>query len=191
MLCNFHGKRVLVVEDDYLIAVEITETLTAANAVVLGPCNNLEDAGLQVAFTELAILDVGIRGRSSFPLADRLSRLNVPYVFFTGYDRALLPPRFSGIDVITKPRPSEAAVERLEVASQEAVSGNIVDLIPGMRSRALTLLSDPLAADRLVERTLQLAIADPTPWTGRMDVAGWLNRLMDDALEAGRCRYMN
>lgn len=191
MQCNFQGKRVLVVEDDYLIAVEITERLTAANAVVLGPCNTLEDASLQVAYSELAILDVDIRGRSSFPIADRLSCLNVPYVFFTGYDRKLLPPRFSGIDVITKPRPSEVAVEQLDVASQEAGSGNIVELIPRLRSRARSLLSDPLAADRLVERTLQLAIADPTPWTGRMDVAGWLNRLMDDALAAGRWRYLN
>jgi CheY-like chemotaxis protein len=191
MQCNFHGKRVLVVEDNYIVATEITASLEAANAVVLGPCSNLEDAGMQVAHSELAILDVDIRGRTSFALADRLIRLDVPYVFFTGYDRAFLPERFSGIDVITKPRPSEAVVQQLGVASQEVRSSNIVALIPHLRARARGLLPDPLAADRLVERTLQFAIDDPTPWLGRQDVAAWLNRLMDRALTAGRRQILN
>lgn len=191
MPCNFRGKRVLVVEDDFLVATEITHTLKAANAIVLGPCNSLEDACLQVAHSELAILDVDIRGRTSFDLADRLMRLNVPYVFFTAYDRHLLPARFSGIDVITKPRPSNAAVEQLDVTSQEAGSDNIVDLIPRLRARARGLLSDPLAADRLVERTLQMAIEDATPWIDRLDLAAWLNRLMDSALGSGRRRFLN
>lgn len=191
MQCNFHGKRVLVVEDDYLVATEITASLQAANAIVLGPCNNLEDAGLQVPHSELAILDVDIRGRMSFALADRLIQLNVPYVFFTGYDRKLLPKRFSGINVITKLRPSDAAVAQLDFASHEAGSGTIVELIPRLRARARELLLDPLAADRLVECTLQLAIDDPTPWAGQRNRAAWLNRLMDRALNSGHRRFLN
>lgn len=191
MQCNFHGKRVLVVEDNWIIAGELADSLEAANAVVLGPCSTLEDAGMQVAYSELAILDVDVRGRSSFALADQLIRLDVPYVFFTGYDRTLLPERFSGIDVITKPRTSEAAVQQLEVASQEAGTGNIVELIPRLRARARALVSDPLAADRLVERTLQLAIDDPAPWPVRRDLAAWLTGLMDRALAAGRTQILN
>jgi hypothetical protein len=159
--------------------------------VVLGPCRNLENADMYAVHCELAILDVDIRGRTSFSLADRLIRLDVPYVFFTGYDRALLPQRFSGIEVITKPVAPELVVEKLEVASQQAGSGKVVELIPHLRARARRLLSDPLAADRLVERTLQLAIDDPTPWSGRPDLADWLNRLMDRALNAGRAQLMN
>lgn len=191
MQCNFHGKRVLVVEDNWIIAGELADSLEAANAVVLGPCSSLEDAGMHVAYSDLAILDVDVRGRSSFALADRLIRLDVPYVFFTGYDRTLLPERFSGIDVITKPRTSEAAVQQLEVASQEAGTGNIVELIPRLRARARALVSDPLAADRLVERTLQLAIDDPAPWPVRRDLAAWLTGLMDRALAAGRTQILN
>lgn len=188
---NFHGKRVLVVVDDYLIATEIADFLEAANAVVLGPCSNLEDAGMYVVHCELAILDVAIRGRTSFALADQLIRLDVPYVFFTGYDRALLPRRFSGIKVITKPVPPDVVVERLEVASRKAGSIDVVELIPHLRARARGLLADPLAADRLVERTLQLAIDDPTGCCGRHNLTAWLNRLMDRALDAGRGHIMN
>jgi DNA-binding response OmpR family regulator len=188
---NFHGKRVLVLEDDYMTATDIADNLSAANAVVLGPCRNLEDAGMYVVHCELAILDVDIRGRTSFALADRLIRLDVPYVFFTGYDRALLPQRFCGIEVITKPVAPEFVVEQLEIASQQAGSSDVVELIPHLRARARRLLSDPLAADRLVERTLQLAIDDPTTCFGRQDLAAWLNRLMDRALTAGRAQIMN
>lgn len=191
MQCNFQGKRVLVVEDDCLIAGEIVETLEAANAVVLGPCSTLEDAGMQVAHSELAILDVDIRGRTSFDLADRLIRLDVPCVFFTGYDRTLLPERFAAIDVVTKPRPTEVVVRQLDVVSREADTGTIVDLIPLLRQRARGLLSDPLAADRLVERTLQLAIEDRTPWPERRDLRAWLAGLMDRALTRGRRSLLN
>lgn len=191
MQCNFHGKRVLVVEDNFLIATEIVESLEMANAVVLGPCGNLEDAGLQVAHSELAILDVDIRGRNSFALADRLLRLDVPYIFFTGYDRLLLPERFALIDVITKPQPSEIAVQQLDATANGAGSGSIVELVPVLRERARSFLSDPLAADRLVERTLQLAINDPAPWPRRRDVAAWLDRLMEQALHSGRRQFLN
>jgi CheY-like chemotaxis protein len=191
MQCNFHGKRVLVVEDDFLIATEIVDSLEMANAIVLGPCGNLEDAGLQVAHSELAILDVDIRGRTSFALADRLLRLDVPYIFFTGYDRLLLPERFAMIDVITKPRPSEAAVQLLDATANEYGSSNIVELVPRLRGRARAYLSDALAADRLVERTLELAINDPSPRPGRRDLAAWLERLMDQALHSGRTQFLN
>jgi CheY-like chemotaxis protein len=191
MKCNFHGKRVLVVEDNVLIAAEITDSLEAANAVVVGPCMNLEEAEICAVHSELAILDVDIRGRYSFALADRLIRLDVPYVFFTGYDRALLPDRFSAIDVVTKPRPPEDAIQQLEMAARQMESCSIVELIPRLRQRARTLLLDPLAADRLVERTLHLAIDDPTPWPHGQDLNVWLNRLMDQALNSGRRQIFN
>lgn len=191
MQCNFHGKRVLVVEDNYLLATEIMDRLDAANAVVLGPCSTLEDAALQVAHSDLAILDVDIRGRTSFDLADRLIRLDVPCVFFTGYDQSLLPERFAGIDVITKLQPTETVLQLLETVARDAASCTVVALIPRLRVRARVLLTDHEAADRLVERTLLLAIADPTPPPGRRNLLAWLNVLMDRALSAEFGQILN
>jgi DNA-binding response OmpR family regulator len=191
MQCNFHGKRVLVVEDDFLIACGIVDALEAANAIVVGPCSTLDAADIQLAHSELAVLDVNIRGRTSYALADRLEVLEVPYVFFTGCDRSMLPSRFAGIEVITKPLAPSVAVERLEIASRDAAGAGVIDLVPMLRLRARSFLSDPMAADRLVERTLQLAIDDVEPLPVGSDLVPWLLARMDRALEAGRFQYLN
>ncbi|RZA28012.1 MAG: hypothetical protein EOP02_08695 [Proteobacteria bacterium] len=180
-----------MVEDNYLIATEIADSLSAANAVVLGPCSTLEEAGTQIGYSQLAMLDIDIRGRSSFPLADQLIRLDVPYIFFTGYERMHLPERFAAIDVVTKMQSTKAAIQQLEIASRDAGTGDIVALVPILRNRARSLLSDRLAADRLVERTLQLAIDDPRAWPGRHEQALWLNGLMDQAMMTGRRQILN
>jgi hypothetical protein len=116
--------------------------------------------------------------------------LNVPYIFFTGYDRLLLPERFAMIDVITKPRPSKVAVQQLDATANEYGPSTIVELVPKLRERARADLSDPLAADRLVERTLQL-VNDPSPGPVRHDLAAWLERLMAQALHSGRKQFLN
>lgn len=191
MSSNLHGKRVLVLEDNFLVAIEIADALEAANAIVVGPCSDLADAEMQVPNSDLAVLDVDIRGRTSFALADRLMGLDVPYVFFTGYDRTLLPERFAGIDVITKPTSPEVAVKHLEMLSREVQGASIVELVPALRVQARTYLTDPLAADRLVERTLQLAIEDPGPLPAGAALGAWLTRLMIAAVTEGRAQFLN
>ena len=191
MHCDFQRKRVLVVEDDFLIASEIADALESANAIVLGPCGTLEDADLQVAHSDLALLDVRLRGRSSFGLADRLFVLDVPYVFFTGYDRAMLPTRFAGVDVITKPIAPQLAVQRLEIASRDKCEPSIVELVPLLRERARAHLSDPLAADRLIERTLQLAIAEAECAPVGANLVPWLLQRMERLLDAGSSQFLN
>jgi DNA-binding response OmpR family regulator len=188
---DFHGMRVLVVEDNYLVANEIVDALEAANAIVVGPCSTLDDAEMQIAHSDLAMLDVDIRGRSSFALADRLTTLDVPYVFFTGLDRALLPERFAKIDVITKPVPPEVAVQKLEMVSRDSAPCSIIELIPMLRMRARSILSDPLAADRLVERTLQLAIDDPAELPKGSNLVPWLLQRMDWALDGEPMQFLN
>jgi CheY-like chemotaxis protein len=191
MLCNLTGKRVLVVEDNFLIAIEIVDALEAANAVVVGPCSNLDDAAMRVAHSDLAVLDVDIRGRNSFALADRLTVLDVPYVFFTGLDRSFLPERFARVDVITKPTEPEVAVRKLDIVARDCGPRSIVDLIPVLRRRARSYLSDPLAADRLVERTLQLALRDPERLPAGSNLLPWLLQRMEMALDAGPMQFLN
>ena len=191
MNCNFHGKRVLVVEDNYMVAREIADELESANSIVVGPCGSLSDSELQLAHSDLAVLDIDIRGSKAFDLADRLAMLDVPYVFFSGYDRERLPDRFARIDFITKPQPPLIAVQLLDARSRELDSHSIVELIPVLRARARGFLEDPGAADRLVEITLRTAIDDPEPMPTGAAIGPWLLHLMEKLMDSGPGHFMN
>ena len=191
MQFDFKRKRVLIVEDSFIAAAEIAYALEAANATVVGPCANLEAAEMQVMHSELAILDIDIRGRTSFALADRLQMLEVPYVFFTGYDRNLLPERFRKVDYVAKSTSPLVALQHLNIRAHAAEMPSIVELIPMLRSQAQAYLSDPLAADRLVERTLQLAIDDDGPVPSRAKHGLWLRGLMARIVQAGPAQFLN
>lgn len=191
MTTNLSGKRVLVVEDNYLLAMDLISELEAANAVVVGPYNNLTDAVLNLAHSDLAVLDVNLGGETTFRLADRLQALDVPYVFFTGYDKHVLPERFASVDCITKPQPPSIVVQHLDLRSRKVESGNILDLIPMLRARARGFVADPHAADRLVELTLQHAIDETAPMPSGPAVAPWLVDLMDDLMDLGPGHFLN
>ncbi|WP_196259456.1 response regulator [Pelagibacterium limicola] len=105
------GRRVLLVEDEFLIALEITDALTQAGADISGPHMTLDDAkraaGDMVA--DLAILDIDLKGEEVFPVADILRRRGIPFLFCTGRpDRDTLRTEFPEVPVCVKPcRPSE------------------------------------------------------------------------------------
>lgn len=94
------GCRVLVVEDEFLIADELRGELAGARAQVLGPIGHLEGA-IALARAEgaidAAVLDLNLGGVEVFRLADLLIERGVPVVFSTGYDAASLPPRFAAV----------------------------------------------------------------------------------------------
>jgi DNA-binding LytR/AlgR family response regulator len=84
-----HGRRILVVEDDYLIAETLRELLEQNGAQVVGPIGSLEEA---LAFVqgnsssiEAAVLDVNLHGKKSYPIADVLMARDIAIVFATGY----------------------------------------------------------------------------------------------------------
>ncbi|EPR17904.1 hypothetical protein M527_14545 [Sphingobium indicum IP26] len=100
------GCRVLVVEDEYMLAVELVTELEDAGAFVIGPVGDLEDATALIQREQridAAILDVNLGGEMVFPAADLLIERGVPVVLTTGYDKSALPPRFSGIPLCEKP----------------------------------------------------------------------------------------
>lgn len=188
---NFHGKRVLVVEDNYLIASELADHLAAANAVVIGPCATLSDAGKMALRSDLAVLDVDLKGQMVFPLADRLRELDVPYVFFTGYDRGLLPARFAKVDCITKPLSPLVAVQHLDIRARALGGSGVRDLIPMLRLQARYLLADAAAADRLVEMTLRRALDEPATAAFGVETGPWLLDIMQNVVMSGRGRFFN
>ncbi|MCR0983949.1 PAS domain S-box protein [Roseomonas populi] len=103
------GLRVLVVEDEALVAVEVADALAAAGCRIIGPAGTLED-GLAAArgtnAIDAAVLDMKLGGRPVLPLADELVARGVPLLFTTGYDEP--PPGHQGAAVLTKPiRPED------------------------------------------------------------------------------------
>lgn len=105
MLNTFTGVRVLVVEDEYLVAVLIEEILESAGCVVSGPIPRLSEA-LEAADHDdfdAAVLDVNLGGDRIDPVAEALSRRNVPFVFVTGYGEGVLPKEFAKRPRLCKP----------------------------------------------------------------------------------------
>jgi CheY-like chemotaxis protein len=100
------GRRILVVEDEYLIMTDIASGLEQAGAEVVGPAATVDDALRLVrdaSRIDAAILDINLRGVMAFPVADALADRGVPFVFSTGYDRSILPQRYAKAPFCEKP----------------------------------------------------------------------------------------
>lgn len=104
--------RILVVEDQPLIALEAKQAIEAAGYEVIGPAYTLEDA-LFVAKTEpidAALLDVDIGGQPVYIVADILRARHIPFVFVSGFRSEALVEAYRGHPVLSKPlRPTEIA----------------------------------------------------------------------------------
>jgi CheY-like chemotaxis protein len=97
------GVKVLVVEDEYLVAALMEDILESAGCVVTGPIPRLAQA-LDAANSEAcdaAVLDVNLAGERIYPVADILSRRNIPFVFVTGY--GVLPGEYANRPRLCKP----------------------------------------------------------------------------------------
>lgn len=98
--------KILIVEDDALIAMELEERLGELGHVVLGPALSLEAAEKLAAETrpDAALLDANLAGKSSVALGAALVAQGVRIAFCTGYDKIKdLPPELQGVLVLTKP----------------------------------------------------------------------------------------
>jgi CheY-like chemotaxis protein len=107
------GQRVLVVEDEFLVALDMMQMIEERGGTVIGPAGNL-DRAMALARSQMidgAILDVTLDRRDSFPVADALLERGIPVVFATGYDGRLLPERFADTPKLSKPF-TEAALDR-------------------------------------------------------------------------------
>jgi PAS domain S-box-containing protein len=86
---SLHGRRVLVVEDEPLLAMETAAALTELGCEVAGPVGTLEEAlrlaGAEAGHLDAAVLDVNLAGDASSPVAELLGRRGVPVIHVTGY----------------------------------------------------------------------------------------------------------
>ncbi len=111
------GRRVMVVEDEALVAMLVEDALLDAGAEVVGPAATVADALalMRLRMPEAAVLDLNLAGETSTPVADELAKHGIPFVVATGYGADGLPPGHTNAPVLAKPYdPADltAALER-------------------------------------------------------------------------------
>jgi len=107
----WHGKRVLLVEDEALIALDAEDALQAAGFQVIGPAHQFSRAKklAESAEFDAAVLDISLAGVLVWPVAEILDARKIPFVLLTGFGRGLDPPPSCGrAPLLAKPlRPDD------------------------------------------------------------------------------------
>jgi len=104
------ARRVLVVEDDALLGLDIAQQLTAAGLDVVGPAVSVAKALDILARTscDMAVLDVNLGKETAERVALELRAQGTPFIVMSGYSRDQHPPAFHGAPLLSKPaRPED------------------------------------------------------------------------------------
>jgi CheY-like chemotaxis protein len=110
------GRKILVVEDDYLVALALAEMLQTAGADVIGPMSEIHEA---LSFVEegndvdAAILDVDLHGQKSYPVAQALVARRIRFVFATGFGEEAVDQGYRAYPRVQKPFDEHALVNAL------------------------------------------------------------------------------
>ncbi len=106
----FKGLRILVVEDEELIAMLLEDFLLDLGCEIVGPAGTVAAALPLVEAGGIAgaLLDLSLNGEPVYPVADTLAARGIPFIFTTGYAQADLAPRFAGTPTLAKPFSSRA-----------------------------------------------------------------------------------
>jgi CheY-like chemotaxis protein len=119
---NIKGRRLLVVEDDFLIADDLANSLQDLGAEVVGPAGTVEDA-LQLLESDgeqldAAVLDINLREERVYPVASALAQRGIPFVFTTGYDTVAIPQVYASAPRCEKPVDKMQLVRVLSAAGR-------------------------------------------------------------------------
>jgi CheY-like chemotaxis protein len=99
-------RRILVVEDEYLIAMTLSEHLEEVGSIVVGPVSSVEKAIKAIESNQqidAAVLDLNLGGAMAYPVADALLARNIPFIFTSGYEGDALRERYPQIKNCLKP----------------------------------------------------------------------------------------
>jgi len=102
---TFVGRRVLVVEDQFLVSLATINLLESIGCEIVGPAAHLAVA-IKLAQSETldaAVLDIDIAGEMVWPAAEELQRRGVPFLFLTAYSLNVVPALFAAIPCLEKP----------------------------------------------------------------------------------------
>jgi CheY-like chemotaxis protein len=115
-------RHILVVEDEYLIAMMLRDALEDVGSIVVGPVASVEKALKAIADDpdiDVAILDVNLGGVMVYPVAEALTARSIPFVFTSGYEDATLRARYPKVKNCHKPY----LFPRMEAALAGAMTG--------------------------------------------------------------------
>ena len=118
------NRKVLVVEDEMMIAMLIEDMLDEFGCKLVGPATNVPRA-LELIGKEkvdVAVLDLNLDGKDTYAIADALRQKNVPFIFATGYGSTGMRPEYGDRPVLQKP----FQAKDLETALAEALAGSNV-----------------------------------------------------------------
>jgi CheY-like chemotaxis protein len=116
MMRRLQGLRVLIVEDEFLLAMDIENALREEGAEVVGPAVTVKDAiaTAETADLNAAVLDLNVRGEMSYPVASVLDSRGIPFLFATGYAASRIPDMFQYRPCLRKPFTWQALISALE-----------------------------------------------------------------------------
>lgn len=105
MTAELEGVKVLVVEDEFLVATLIEDILQSAGCVVSGPIPRVAEAlkAVEHETYDAAILDINLGGARIDPVADALCRREIPFLFVSGYSTGALPSAYAERPRLSKP----------------------------------------------------------------------------------------
>ena len=98
-------KTILIVEDEMLIAMHMEDLVSQRGFAVAGPAGTVAESLRLLAcqHVDFALIDVNLRGESSFPIADELKRRGVPFVFVSGYTESAVRHVHPDVRLLRKP----------------------------------------------------------------------------------------
>jgi CheY-like chemotaxis protein len=108
--------RILVVEDEYLIAMSLADALENAGSVVVGPVPSVDKAIQKIEsepHIDAAVVDVNLGGVLAYAVADMLVARKIPFVFTSGYEDNVLRNRYAQVKNCPKPYLFRAMEEAL------------------------------------------------------------------------------
>ena len=123
-MAQLSGRRVLVVEDEVLVANTLEAVLRHAGCEVLGPISSLDKAVAAARHEEIdvALLDLNLAGNKVYPVAEVLLKREIPFVLMTGNRGEALPSGYEGRPVMFKPFPVESMLDVLRKMLERARS---------------------------------------------------------------------